>query len=233
MKKFKPFIIAIVAIFAVVIFVWIIKGPLISSYLTSKLKTNVSIKSVNLGFSKMVLKNFTIKNLRGNKTKFAFRADIIEVDYSLSKLFSSPSIVDSILVDNIKLNIECKNPLCSKNNWTGIVNNISMKEKKATKEKEIRIKKITFKDLNVDIYNLGLDLTKKKTAYVKEIEFNNVNSKDGFPTKQLIAAIFKSANLRDYLKGVLDLKNWMDKFNPFSVNEELEFKDVLLNEKGA
>jgi hypothetical protein len=189
--------------------------------------------SVNLSFSKMNLKNFYIKNPRDTKTKFAFLADNIEVDFSINKLFLYPSIINHILVENIKLNIECKNPLCSRNNWTAIVDNISSKEKKTSAKKEILIQKINFRNLIVDIYDLGLDSTKKKTAFVKEIEFNNVNDKDGFPTKKLIAAIFKGANLNDYLKSVLDLKRFLDNFNIFSIREELEFQNVDLNKKGA
>ncbi|NGX34166.1 MAG: hypothetical protein K1060chlam1_00516 [Candidatus Anoxychlamydiales bacterium] len=204
MKKYSPWFIALFVIILVVVVVWIIKTPIIASYLSNKLKTDVSMSNIAISTKKMTIKNFRIKNPRGSKSRYAFIAKQIEVNYSFSKLMSSPSIVDSILVQDINLDIECSNPLCTKNNWTTIVDNINAKERKSASKKEVILKTLSLKNMDVAITGLGLDFNKTKKTNIPSIEFNNISNKTGFPTQQLIAAIFRSAGLKDYLKGILE-----------------------------
>ncbi|NGX30191.1 MAG: hypothetical protein KR126chlam4_00238 [Candidatus Anoxychlamydiales bacterium] len=210
MKKYSPWFIALFVIILIVVVVWIIKTPIIASYLSNKLKTDVSMSNIAISTKKMEIKNFRIKNPRGSKSRYAFIAKKIEVNYSFSKLMSSPSIVDSILVQDINLDIECSNPLCTKNNWTNIVDNINAKEKKTVSKKEVILKTLSLKNMDVAITGLGLDFNKTKTINVASIEFNNISNKTGFPTQELIAAIFKSAGLKDYLKGILENKGFWE-----------------------
>jgi len=210
MKKFSPWFIALFVIILLVVVVWIIKTPIIASYLSSKLKTDVSMSNIAISTKKIEIKNFRIKNPRGSKSRYAFVAKKIDVNYKFSELMSSPSIVDSILVEDINLDIECSNPLCTKNNWTNIVDNINAKEKKSVSKKEVILKTLSFKDMDVAITGLGLDFNKTKKTHVASIEFNNISNKTGFPTQELIAAIFKSAGLMDYLKGILENKGFWE-----------------------
>jgi len=195
MKKFKGWFIALVIIILVIVVLWIIKTPLTASYLSNKLKTDVSISNMSVSSNLIQIKNFRLKNPRRSKNRYAFVAQSIEIRYSFSKLFNSPSLIDSILVKDVNLNIECANPLCTKNNWTTLVGNISDKEKRSASKKEYIIKELELNNMDVEILGMGLDFTRKKQSHIASIKFYNINSKTGFPTQQLIAAIFRSAGL--------------------------------------
>lgn len=221
MKKFKALFIVLFSIILLIIILWVIKTPIIASYLSSKLKTEVSISSIAISSKKMIIKNFRLKNPPKMKNRYAFEAKKIEVNASFFKFFSSPLVIDSIIVDGINLDIECSNPLCTRNNWTSIIDTINSRQKKAS-EKEVLIKSLIFNDMDVEILGLGLDFTKTKKSHVKEIKFSNVSSKTGFPTQQLIAAIFRSAGLKEYLQGIIEQKNFWE-------NVIKGFKDVSAN----
>jgi hypothetical protein len=47
---------------------------------------------------------------------------------------------------------------------------------------------------------------------IDRLEFNEINSREGFPTKQLINAIFQGAGLQDYIKNMLNPENVIKKF---------------------
>jgi len=216
MKKYKGGFIAIFIIILIIVVLWIIKTPITAAYLSRKLKTDVRISNITVKSHNIIINGFKLKNPKKTKAEYAFITDKILINYSFSKVFSSPSIIDNILLENVNLNIACDNPLCTKNNWTTVINNINQKEKKETK-KELLIKKLVIKNMNVQITGLGLNFTKIKTSHISLIEFNNISSKNGFPTQQLITAIFRSAGLKDYLKGIIETKEKLEKIiKPFN-----------------
>ncbi|MBN2478737.1 MAG: hypothetical protein JXA94_00760 [Parachlamydiales bacterium] len=230
MKKHKAWLLPVIIVVALILFLWIIKAPIMSAYLSSKLKANGSFSSVKLSSSKMTIGGLKIFNPRGSKNKYALTTKQIIVNYSLKKLFSSPSIIDSIVVEDSQLNIECSNPLCTQNNWTIIAKNISKMEKSKKEGKEVIVSTLTLQNLDVEVMGLGLDFTKKKNIHKSNLTFKNISSKQGFPTQQLIKAIFKSADLQDYLKGILDLPKVLEKFKiPFTMqkNEDNSFEESL------
>ncbi len=205
MKKYKSWFIALLLILLIVIILWVVKIPLTASCLSRKLKTDVGISKVSIKSNKMIISGFKLKNHKKTKSKYAFKADKLQIYYSFSKYFSSPSIIDSISLKNVNLDIECDNSLCTKNNWTTIIDKVNEKEQKK-EYKDLIIKNLVIKNMNVQIIGLGLDFNNVKTLHIAEIKFNNISSKNGFPTQQLIAAIFRSIGLKDYLKGVMETK---------------------------
>ena len=228
MKKFKGLFIALFAIILLIVVLWVIKTPIIASYLSNKLKTEVSMTSIAISAKKMEIKNFRLKNPPKMKERYAFQAKKIEINYSFSKLFSAPSIIDTVTVDDISLDIECSNPLCTKNNWTTIIDTINAREKKSVSKKEVLIKSLVFNSMDVEIMGLGLDFTKTKKSHVDQITFKDVSSKTGFPTQQLIAAIFRSAGLKEYLQGILEQKNfWENVIKGFTNVSDNSFEEGL------
>lgn len=122
--------------------------------------------------------------------------------------------------------IECKDPVCTKNNWAEITDKI--KEKKNDKDDEgIIVKTILINKLTVKITGMGISGKVKKKLTIDSITLNDINSKEGFPTKQLIVAIFQSAKMKDYLKGILDYKSFFNEILfPFNKpNKDLEKKE--------
>jgi len=122
------------------------------------------------------------------------------------------------------LNIECKNAMCSSNNWTDIISSVSQKEEKKKEEREVIVDSLVMNNLDVDIQGLGLIMGARKQVNIPSIEFSKVSSKEGFPTQQLIAAIFKQAGIFDYIKEVIKRLHIFDSyFGPFKLfgqNEE-------------
>lgn len=229
MKILKYFVFILFIIICIFIFLWLIKTPITASYLSKKLKTGVVISKVSIASKQIILDQFKLINPKKTKSKYAFLAKKIQINYLLSKLFSSPLIIDSILLENVNLNIECKNPLCTKNNWTTIVNNVNEKEAKKN-PKEIVIKKLVIKNMDVQITGLGLDFMKTKTTHIEEIELNNINSNKGFPTQQLITAIFRSSGLKDYLKGIMETKNMIENIiDTFKSVSENALKESIID----
>lgn len=210
MKKFKGWLIFIfILIFLVVVF-WVIKTPIVASYLSSKLKTEVTISNVVFSKNQILINDFKIKNPKKAKSKYAFEVKDIEIDFSFSKLRKKPSIIDNVVLKDIVLNIECSNPLCIKNNWTELVNNMNEIDKKQKKEKEVIVKNLSLQDMQVNITGMGLDFGKTTKTHISSLNFNNVSSKKGFPTQKLIAAIFRSSNMQKYLKGVVEDIEFID-----------------------
>jgi hypothetical protein len=221
MKKIKKWFLAFFLIILIIAVLWAIKTPIAASYLSWKLKTPVSISKVSIGSTQMIIEDFKLKNLKKTKSKYALIAKKIIINYSISEYFSTPSFVDKILMRDVNLNIDCDNPSCTKNNWTTIALNINEKEKKDSKE--LIIKNITVENMDIQINELELQ-NKISTTHIAEMQFNNISSKKGFPTKQLIAAIFRSAGLKEYLKDIKDIldkgffENILDTFKGVSDN---------------
>src|SRR5262245_49689051 len=124
----KGLLAVILGLIAVVLFFWLIKAPIVSSYLTSKMKVPVNVGSLSIGPSKTVIRHFQINNPRGFKSRAAFKANEIEIDYRTKALFHNPSEIDVIDVRDIFLSIELKNLTGTDNNWTAIGANIETKQ---------------------------------------------------------------------------------------------------------
>ena len=222
MKKHKKWLYPLIAVLSFIILLLLIKNPILGAYISSKIKTAGSYSSISVGSKIIEIDNFRVKNLSGFKNKYALVTKKVQVKYSLTNLFKDPANIDSIDMRDLDLTIECKNPLCTKNNWTEIINNISKNEEKISNK--VIIDQLNVTNLNVTISGMGLDSTKKKIINIPYIQFKNISSKKGFPTQQLISIIFRSANLQDYLKGILENNSIIeDFFKPFSDNQ---------NEKG-
>ena len=199
-------------VIAAIVLVWLMKAPIISWYLTDKLKVPTTVSRVSMGTTETVIHNFRIVNPRGFKMKSAFEAETISITYRLKQLRGNPSEIDEIVVDDIHLGIECANPLCSKNNWTAIGGGMAKKEEHE-KNRQVVIHKLILTNLQVEVRGLGFG----KPPILKQIarlEFDEINSATGFPTDKLIRAIFKGVGLQDYIPDLLNPQNALKKYLP-------------------
>ena len=228
MKKF--FIIILLIILGLTLFIWFSKASFLSAYLTKKLKTNVSVSDVGFPTSSRIkIQNFEIKNPEGHKNRTAFSCKLIDVNFSWDEVGKNPSVISTIDMKDNYLLVDCENAICSKNNWSKIIQSISQKEKGARENREVIIKKLSMTNLDVDVRGMGLPLTISKKVNIPYIEFTNVNSKDGFPTQELIGAVFRKAGLMDYIKGVFEKNGIIDKF--FKLPKLFGENEVKSNEK--
>lgn len=210
---FKGFMISLGLILAGVLSFWIFKAPILSIYLSKQLKVSVSVDNLEFSKNQVVIKGFTINNPIKYQERTAFKAQKIVVDYQVGNL---PKKIDSIKVTDSYMNISCENPLCTDNNWTDIVSRVAKKEGKAEEKQKVFIEQLYFDKLIVDAEDMHLFPGKKDRLELINLEFKNISSDQGFPMQQLIAALFRSAGLKDLLKDVFKqpamFRDMMDSF---------------------
>ena len=149
----------------------------------------------------MTIQNFKVKNPRGFKSKRAFEAKTSQALYIFSNLFKNPTVIDKIELDDIYLNIEFTSSIGTKNNWTKIAAKIPKKDLEDKGENYL-IRKVVLKNITVEIFGKGMTKNQTQVKKIDRLEFDNISSETGFPTKELINAIFGGAGLQQYIKGI-------------------------------
>ena len=198
------------------VFVWLIKAPIMASYLSDKLKVPVSIGGISIWPSQTNMYNFRINNPRGFKTKTAFEAMVTHVDYDFHRLLNNPSEIENVLLSGVFLSIEFSNPLGTQNNWTAISAGIPEREEKQSGH-EVIIRRLVLEDLTVQIRGLGL-IGAPQTRRVDRIEFRNVSSEKGFPTRELIQALFQKAGMQQYIQDAFNPQKAIQRYlSPFGL----------------
>ena len=205
----------VLIVLGAIIALWLLKAPIMSSYLSKKMGVDVSILGITMRPSAAKIYRFKISNPMRFKSRTAFSAKEIFMQYTFGQLFATPTVIDLIELNEIFLGIEFSNPLGTQNNWTAIA--AKMPERKS-KGEGVLIRKLVLNDIDIEIKGMGLDAitgsTQKK--HIARLEFNNINSNEGFPTEQLIQAVFGSAGLKDYIKNLFSPSNTIkDAVQPF------------------
>src|SRR3990167_2279419 len=183
------------------LFLWLAKAPVMGAFLTDKLKIPVSLGSINLSPRQATLRRFAIINPHGFRMPTAFRSDQIQINYEVKKLLSHPAEIDSIYLSDNLISIEMSNALGLENNWKVIGVNM---HKPIRHSKAVLIHKLILLDTKVEILGLGLP----NTVIVKQVDrmvFNEIDSVDGFPTKQLIQQIFQSSGIQEYIENAFSI----------------------------
>jgi len=196
-----------------ILFLWLAKAPVMSSYLTRKLNIPVSMLTIGIGPTKATIRNFKVKNPRGFKIRTAFKAAKIEIGYHFKDLFGTPTKINEIVATDVFLSIEFSNPLGTRNNWTALGARIPPDNSK-TKGKGVSIGVLALKDIAVEVRGLGLKGA-PETRHIDLIELHNIDSAKGFPTQELIRKIFENGGLDAYIQEAFDPDNVIEKFlNP-------------------
>lgn len=212
----STFGLVILIIIAAVVLLWLLKAPIVASYLSHKLGVKVSVGGINFSKEETNIRKFKINNPIGARTNTAFSSQKIDIQYSLSDLRSDPGVIDNIDLSNAYLAIELYNTSGTRNNWTQILQNLDKEKDKDSKE--IIIKRLIIRNLSVSVRGKGLFASWKKIKDIPYLEFKNISSKTGFPTEELIKQIFDEANLGTYVKEIIKQPvKVIDKFlSPFT-----------------
>lgn len=214
MKRF--FGIFLLALIVLMGTLWFFRTNIATAFLTHKLKLGISFQDINFSKNEITFSNFKIKSPKEFKHETAFISKKVTVRFVWSQITGDPSLIDKVIFKDNILTVECNNPLCSNNNWTEIISNVSKSTEEADGT-EVVIKSLVFENLHADVFGLGLSNGSKKSD-VPSIELKDISSKKGFPTNELIAALFKQANLMDYIKDTLKSLKIFDKyFFPFKI----------------
>src|SRR5262245_32445365 len=204
MKKYG-WKVGLLTIFAVLVLFWLIRAPILSAYVSSKIGLPVTIRWVGLWPSRTNMHGFVMMNPSGFKNS-AFKAKEVVCRYRLNELFGESTVIDLIEVDHSVLTIEFKDPNSTDNNWTVL----GEKVEKRQEGSKVLIKKLVLKDFNVDIQGTN-NIAKAKQTHFDEVEFDNIGSEEGFPTERLIRMIFETGGIDQFLKGLFNPEKGLQK----------------------
>lgn len=199
-----------------IIFAWLMKAPIMSSYFTSKMGIPVNIGGISIRLSKTSMERLTIDNPRGYSSHKALEVKDTTLKYRWDALRADPSEIDLIVLDGVSLNIDIRDPTGTNNNWAAIIDQIP----KRKSDKHVVIHKLIIRNLTVYTEGAGAKiLGVSGTRHFDEMQFDEINSADGFPTKELIARIFGNVGLMKYIENLINptqrIKNTLEK--PFKM----------------
>ncbi len=187
-----------------VVFIWLLKVPFLSFYLTQKLRVPISLDWISIWPRETVMTRFQIDNPAGFPSGAALEADRVKISYNWRQLLSKESIIDRIAVDTIHLYIDFTNGDQSRNNWTALSDEMPKRQP----GKNYLIRDLIFRNFTIEIRGLGIaDIIR----HVDFLEFSNVSSEDGFPTEELIHKMFGNLDLGKFIE---------DSFNPVHLIED-------------
>jgi hypothetical protein len=198
---------------AVASFFWLIKAPVLSTYLTEKLGIEVTTRRISVWPSVTTMHHFRVSNPDRFRSPNALSAKKVTLHYQFGSMISAPRTIDEIVLEDVHLNIDILSN--SKNNWGMLAASLPQ----ARHGSRVIIRKLIIRNLTVTIEGkgarlLGVDGTK----HFAQMEFNDIDSADGFPTKELMAKIFNNAGLLKYLENLLNPVRTIKKtLNPFNI----------------
>lgn len=200
---------------AVLIFLWLIKAPLMSSYISSKVHIPVYVGTISLWPHETSIRTFEIMNPRGYKGQNAFHAKHVKIRYRFGDLFHAVTEIEEIALKDVHLNIEILEKEPASNNWAAIGARIPLKKI----QKGCIVHKLTIDNLTAEISGKGAVLLGLAgTQHFEQMEFNDVNGEEGFPTKELVGKIFESAGVARYLEQFLNpAERIQNSINPFDI----------------
>ena len=206
---------ALLIVFAVLVFLWLVKASLLSTYITKEMGVAVTVRTISIWPKETKIGHFRIANPPGFKTKTAFEVKKTKVQYRFGALTANPAEIDTILLDDVDLNIEIRNITGSDNNWAAIGAHIPEKKR----GREVIVHKLILRNMTVHIQGKGAKvLGVNQTQHFAEMEFDEINSAEGFPTKELVSRIFENAGLIKYLENFLNpTQRIKDTLNPFGI----------------
>lgn len=201
---------------AALVFLWLIKAPIMSIYLTNKIGIPVTARTVSMWPKETTMRYFRIDNPPGFRALSALEVKKTTINYRFGALTSVPSEIDEIILDDAELNIEIRNPKGTDNNWTAI--GLEMLKYKSS-NRGVIIHKLIIRNLTVETQGRGAKLLGVSgTRHFNQMEFNEINSEQGFPTKELVTAIFQDAGLLKYLENFLNpTERIKGALNPFHI----------------
>jgi uncharacterized protein involved in outer membrane biogenesis len=198
-----------------IIFLWIVKAPIMASYLTEELGTEVTMRNISIWPDQTTISHFRISNPDAFRMQTALEAKKTTIEYRFDNLLAKPTEIDSIVLDGVTLNIVILNDSATDNNWAAIGAQMPKKKRGG----EVIIHKFIVRNLTVITEGKGAKkLRIAGTQHFDQLEFSEINSKDGFPTKELVSQIFQGAGILKYLENFLNpTQRIKDTLNPFNL----------------
>ena len=220
--SFKKLVISFVSIASLTIlsyFLYSNSNLILSQIIARITQTPVTINYIDFHRDFFTIQHLTIGNPKKAYIPIAFKAETVKIKASYKQYLENSIIIDKIEMHDIYLNIEFYTEDKMEGNWQTLIENMekSHKKKKKNKRKAI-IKKLVLDNIQV---NLILSNGKiHRLSPIKHIEFDDVNSEEGIPIKEIseivakkvIYSILKEEGLNLIIKIPLQV---IKKFLPF------------------
>lgn len=202
----RRWILTIFVILGLIVFVWVIKAPILSNYITKKMGVPVRLGTISVWPSHTKIGHFRILNPPEYQTRTALEIDYTKINYHWNHLITNPHEIEQIVLNDVFLYIYVEG--IKNNNWVEIA--ASIPEKRSNEE--VLINKLVINNLTVMTEGPGA----KKfgiagTQHFDKIEFNHIDSREGFPTKELISKIFQKMGMGQILDKFLNPERYLKK----------------------
>ena len=196
-------------------FLWLIKAPILSTYFSEKMGIEVTARTVSVWPHLTRMRHFRIANPDEFRSPTALLAKQVRIRYTFGSLISTPRIIEEIVLQDVDLNILIRNTKGTDNNWAVIASQMHKPRKKA----HIVIKKLIIRNLTVTVEGKGAKvLGVAGVQHFDQMEFDNIDSNEGFPTQQLIANIFKNAGIFKYIENLINpTQRIKEALNPLNI----------------
>ena len=196
-----------IAFGSVFLFLWLLKAPVMSAYFSSKMGVPVYLGTIDIWPRKTLIYSFNIKNPPNFGLASAFESKHVKIGYKLNKLLGASTEIDLIELDQVFINIELLEA-GKGNNWESFTGQLLNKKP----QKAMIIHRLVINGLTAEIHGKGaIAMGIAGTRHFDHLELNEINSAEGFPTKQVAGQIFEGAGLEIYLEKF---------FNPVESVEE-------------
>jgi hypothetical protein len=202
-------------ILVLLVFLWLIKAPAVAAYLSKKVGVEVTLRTISIWPSSTTIRSFRIENPDEYRSRTAFESKKAEISYQMDSLRKTPLEIDEIVLDGVYLNIILNSIKATDNNWSAI----GARMPRGKRGREVLIHKLILRNMTVETQGKGARLLGVSgKQYFDEMEFNEINSAEGFPTKELIANIFGKVGILKYIQNFLNpVEDIKGVLNPFKI----------------
>lgn len=226
------FIVLVVTVGVLIGALWFQLPHMVAAAISKKLEVPVTIRRVSVSWNKISFYDLWIENPEGYSLPFAFQAATVEMKAPLSTYFRSTVHIEEILLRDIYLGFEFLSIKGPKGNWSVIMSNLeapnqSPLPKRLKREAKVSIDRLLCIDIETDVYYRDRDSGVIELSSIEEMEFTNITSDEGIPSKQIMDSVlvkmlngvFTKQNLANMLGGVVNLpaKGFKLLFAPFAI----------------
>ena len=198
-------------IFSAIIF-YIYLPEVVSTSLSKDLKTHVRVGKIKFSKDNIFIENISVSNPKKAKLPYALKIKKVTINSPLLYYFRNPTRINEILIEDVYVNIQVFDKDQKSSNWQDLLSNANSTTNKNTSNKSITsqhriiISKLIFQNVKIDLI-----LSDGKINHLTENEpfiFNDLDTKEGIPTKEIGSEISSKMISQIYLKyGIKSIIN--------------------------
>ena len=230
MKKFL--ISSLIIAFSIYFLVEFIGDRLIKNILqeniSSTLNRDVSIEKLNIKYLSGEARAKDVSLLNKKFDGYLLKIDSIAVDLDAFSIFSNDIIINSVLLENIKVNyyFNFSEQIIS-DNVRSLKKDLENKNSYSQSNKYFNIKNLDAKNISLSAFSLNLNI--QKTIKLNDMNFNNIgNTSKSRNYKDILKDVF--VDTTEVIKEKILNENFLERIDNFDPNQlEDKVKDKLKN----